>query len=227
MAELSSNDIRHLVADYEAQARRLSFELNQVKATIKSLKGALASVVEQEKVEQAAAAEVIAESRSLGEPKPRVRTKRKRGGGRRGGVKKAKAPTIAKTTAPDAKKEKAAAAKADAPKASKAKAKKKPAKKAAPRAYRPSEYDTYLFDALKQRGKATISSEFVAYIMDAKKAVGETPSEEEVFTMVARSLQKLANRRQELIKVPYEGRGKAYALPEWMRGSKLMAKHNR
>jgi hypothetical protein len=37
-------------------------------------------------------------------------------------------------------------------------------------------------------------------------------------------LQKLANRREDIKKVPYEGRGMAYALPEWLNGQGVIKK---
>jgi len=61
--------------------------------------------------------------------------------------------------------------------------------------------------------------------MEQKEAKGEAITEEGAAKMVARFLQKLANRHKTFVKVPYEGRGYAYALPEWMRGKRLMAKY--
>jgi ParB-like chromosome segregation protein Spo0J len=208
MAELSSNDIRHLINDYEAQIRRLQFELEQAKLTVRSLKESLSSVLEKEKTEAAAALNTVADAQQAALEISDT-PKRK---GRRGRGRPRSQQAVAKAVNSDSKKT----------------AKKKGRKKTATRrTYRPSEYDQYLFDCLQERGKATITSEFVSFAMDRKRAAGEEVTEDQVATMVARSLQKLANRRSDLLKVPYEGRGKAYVLPDWMRGGKLKAKHSR
>jgi hypothetical protein len=202
MAELSSNDIRHLINDYEAQIRRLQFELDQAKLTVRTLKGSLSSVMEKEKSEAEAALNTVADAQqsTLEGSEPQAAPSRKGRGRPRASQKTAR-------------------------KGSKRGAKKATTKKG--RRYRLNEYDQYLFDCLQARGKATITSEFVAYIMERQQAAGEKVDEKQVTEQVARSLQKLSNRRNDLEKVPYEGRGKAYVLPDWMRAGKLKAKHSR
>ena len=48
------------------------------------------------------------------------------------------------------------------------------------------------------------------------KDSGKSVNDAEVKNKVTRSLQKLANRRNDLKKVAFPGKGHAYALPEWL-----------
>ena len=94
--------------------------------------------------------------------------------------------------------------------------------------YRLSEYDELLFDTLRENDRAMINSEIVEYVEQKQREKGLEMAEGEVQTMIVRSLQKLANRRKEIRKVPYEGRGMAYALPEWLNAQgEIKKKHAR
>ena len=143
---------------------------------------------------------------------------------------KAKQPRKPKAKAAAAEKATTEVSAPAEPKAKKPRKSKKATAKTAGRAggYRLSEYDQYIFDALHASGKSMINSDFLAYIENTKASQGQTVDAEEISTMVTRSLQKLANRRDDIAKVPYEGRGMAYALPEWLNPQKeLKAKHKR
>ncbi len=82
--------------------------------------------------------------------------------------------------------------------------------------YRPSEYDLLVMESLDEKGQILIASEMQDYIKDKFEKEGRNTDEEEIKVMVTRSLQKLANRREDLKKVKYEGRGFAYAQPKWV-----------
>ena len=71
--------------------------------------------------------------------------------------------------------------------------------------------DQTIIGLIEKQGRAMISSELVTGLMEAKKM-----KETEAKTMLNRTLHKLANRRSDLKKVPYAGRGFAYALPNWV-----------
>lgn len=202
--KLGSSDVKQLVANYEAKQRQLQFELDQTKRMIRSLKNTLPAI-EQAESEQAAIlieAETTIEEVSV--PAPVA----KPGGKRRG--------------RPAGKKNGAKTKKVTAPKVSKKKEKKDSKTRAS--GYRLSEYDQDVFNALKSTGRAMINAQIVSFIEEDKKEKGENPGTDEIQKMVVRSLQKLANRRDDIKKVPYEGRGMAYALPEWLNGQGVIKK---
>lgn len=96
------------------------------------------------------------------------------------------------------------------------------------RGYRLSDTDEMIFKALEDTGKVLITNEIQDYLENAFREQGDEKSSEEVRLLISRSLQKLANRRNDLIKVPYEGRGYAYARPEWVnKDGELKRKYNR
>lgn len=195
---LGSSDVKQLLANYEGRQRQLQFELDHTKNMIRNLKAAL-PVIEQTEAEQAASlVELEADTQMLSVEAAQPATTRR-------GRPKSEHSEEAKP-----KKE----------------AKEKPKKETKERSsgYRLSEYDELVFKALRVTDHALINSQLVAFIHQDKAAQGENVSEDEVQTMVVRSLQKLANRREDIKKVPYEGRGMAYALPEWLNGQGVIKK---
>jgi hypothetical protein len=200
-SNLGSSEIKQLLADYESKQRRLQFEMDRIKGTIRNLKN---SLPELEKAE-AEQAEILATAEmDLGEVAiPDAQPAPKRGRTAAGKSKKPKQPKSPKQP------KESAASKETKDRSS---------------GYRLSEYDELVFDALNAHGRAMINSELVAYIEEEKKNKGENVEEGEVLKMVVRSLQKLANRRDDIKKTPYEGRGIAYALPEWLNGQGVIKK---
>lgn len=234
--KLSSLDIRQLLNSYEAKLRQLQFEADQTKKMIRDLKAAIPAIEQVESAQLAvfdqeisALADVTALAEEQKPAKPAKTTKRVGRPATKG--KKPRTPK-AKAAAPEATTTEATTTEATAPAEPKVKKTRK-TKKAADKSgraagYRLSEYDQYIFDALQATGKAMINSEFLTYIEESKAAQGLPVDAEEISTMVTRSLQKLANRRTDIAKVPYEGRGMAYALPEWLNPQKeLKAKYKR
>ena len=91
--------------------------------------------------------------------------------------------------------------------------------------YRLSEYDLLVFKALEETGSAMLTAEITDFIVAAQ---GKGADAAKAQVMVVRSLQKLANRRNDIRKVSYDGRGRAYALPKWVNGKgDLKRKHAR
>lgn len=93
--------------------------------------------------------------------------------------------------------------------------------------YRLSTIDNMIIEALTQRGKVMINSELLDYVENKADEIGEQLSADEIKLRISRSLQKLVNRRGDLVKVPYEGRGFAYALPKWLDGDNVKNKFQR
>jgi hypothetical protein len=82
--------------------------------------------------------------------------------------------------------------------------------------YRLSVWDKFVLDGIKDSGKVLINTELLDIVK--QKAI-----EKKIFTndylikeKLNRILQKLANRRKNIVKVKYQGRGFAYALPKWV-----------
>ncbi len=195
--KLGSSDIKQLLANYDSRQRQLQFELDHTKNMIRNLKSALPAI-EQTEAEQAA---ILVEIEADTEITP-----------------VAVAQPAAKRRGRPAKKKNADAK----PKAAKKKVKAESKERAL--GYRLSEYDELVFKALRDTDHAMINAQIVAFIEQDKAAQGENPGTEEIQTMVVRSLQKLANRRDDIKKVSYGGRGMAYALPEWLNGQGAIKK---
>lgn len=201
--KLGSSDIKALLATYESKQRQLQFELDQTKKIIRSFKSALPELEAAEAAQMANLAEVAVLDDV--EVAPAAAPKKRRG--RPAGI-------ASKKMASDIPAKKAT--------------KKKSGKKSRSEGYRLSEYDLLVFKALEETGSAMINSEIVSFIEADQKARGQTADADYIQTMVVRSLQKLANRRDDILKVPYEGRGRAYALPSWVNNKgELKRKHSR
>jgi hypothetical protein len=100
---------------------------------------------------------------------------------------------------------------------------KKTAKKKAPKrrkkrvtsGYRLSEWDQFLIDTIKENNLPMSTAELqeAATRMVTEKRLEMT--EEDIKGKIARSLQKLANRRKDLGKAPGRGKGYVYGLSDW------------
>jgi hypothetical protein len=132
-------------------------------------------------------------------------------------VAKVSAKKVAKATPKKAAEATPKNAVKDAPKEIKTIAKQKKVKKTeSKKGYKLTFWDEYVIESIKQSGKVRITQEIVDFVTIKMKESGKGASDSEIQNKVIRSLQKLANRRSDLKKVPYEGKGLAYALPEWM-----------
>lgn len=198
--KLASSDIKQLLANFESRQRQLQFELDHTKNMVKKLKSTLPAIEQIEAEQAALLAEVEAELEVVNVPAPVAKSGAKRRG---------RPATLKAGTAP-------------AKRAPKEEGKK--TKKERSSGYRLSEYDELVFKALRETNHAMINTQIVAFIEADKGAQGEHPGTDEVQKMVVRSLQKLANRRDDIRKTPYDGRGMAYALPEWLNGKGVIKK---
>jgi hypothetical protein len=92
----------------------------------------------------------------------------------------------------------------------------KPSKKETKKGYKLSSWDQYVIDSINQAGKVLITQEIIDFVKNKTMKAGLNSSDEEVKNKVTRSLQKLANRRNDIAKIAYKGKGFAYALPDWL-----------
>ncbi|HRY98421.1 MAG TPA: hypothetical protein P5550_05115 [Bacteroidales bacterium] len=112
----------------------------------------------------------------------------------------------------EAKAEARAAKKAAKPAAKKAKRGRKPSRT---KGYRLSSWDNYLVELIRENGKPMTSAELLA-MAGARAAENKTAFDEEKMKgKIARSLQKLANKRGVLGKASARGKGFTYGLGEW------------
>ncbi|MEZ4984759.1 MAG: hypothetical protein R2795_06945 [Saprospiraceae bacterium] len=250
-SKLNSTDVIQLISNYESKLRQLRFEVAHTQQTLEDLKAMLATTETEEKQTGLTAShKETAKKSGAKADKPAKKSKKNK----KEDATKDHSPVVS-AVAP-AKEELAAAEKpVKAPSASpktktanttktakpakaaptakpkKVAAKPAPAKKTTarrPRVYKLSEYDNYLLTALEQRGKASLVSEINETIAALQTGAGKIPNEQEITKMVVRSLQKLANKHNKVVKMPYEGKGFQYALPNWVGPNKaLKKKHQR
>ncbi|MFO8128341.1 MAG: hypothetical protein R6T99_00370 [Bacteroidales bacterium] len=104
----------------------------------------------------------------------------------------------------------------------------KESKKKAPRKPYPlSDWDKLILESIKKEGKVLINPEIYERVKPKAKEVGIFTTDAKARAKLNQCLIKLANRRNDLVKVKYKGRGFAYAMPEWMDGRKLKKEYKR
>lgn len=184
-SRLSSSEIRDLINKYQSELKKLEFQTEEVIATITELQNWLESVEESEK-------NTLLRVRR----KPKITAVRKSAQGK-----------VQRKRGRPPKKEKKKAEKASSL------TKTKIEQVRISKGYKLSNWDEWVIAAITQNGKPQITQEIIDYVRIRVQDSGMTSNEEEIKNKVIRSLQKLVNRRGDLIKVPYKGKGHAYALP--------------
>lgn len=81
--------------------------------------------------------------------------------------------------------------------------------------YRLSDWDNLIVDGITTAGKALIKSELLDLAAQKNTAEKLGLDEQALNVKISQSLHKLANRRDDLVKVSFPGRGFAYALSSW------------
>jgi hypothetical protein len=213
MEKLNSTAIEQLIARYQQELEKLRFQSMKTKATINELKDGLRIAKDRE-------ASVLQEMRekhqqSTGE---QVSDKSTAKPGRRSAkADKAEAKPAAK------------AAKTKSRRTTKKKAKKaKSNRNDRSSGYRLSPVDELVMQALDTREMALKTAELHDFASAELDKKGESMDDERLRLLISRSLQKLANRRDDIVKLrnPDE-RGHLYALPSWITGSGQDAKLKR
>lgn len=221
MAYLHLNrlEVQDLINRYSSELKKLKYQMEKTQTTIDELQAELEN--KKDLVEQLAAASAKS-TEEAATPAPAPQTKGKKRGPKpkkKNAAQKAEVTEKATEKAPSTKKKRGPGR----PPKAKTKAKKevlptlaKDDKPKAKRRVRFSETDVLLMDTLDEKGQILIASELLDVAMDKAKSKGEKITEDDMKIKINRSLQKLANRRDEILKVSYDGRGFAYALPEWV-----------
>jgi hypothetical protein len=230
--KLSSSEIHDLINRYKSDLKKLEFQASEVNLTISQLESLLKNVAGIEK------AAILKTKKRKPTPVTLVtsKTKKKRGRPAKKSLKGKKTALPGKTVTSQKKslpKKTATITKTTKQKKIVAKPKKivakpKKLKKAEDKkGYKLTFWDEYVIESIKQAGKVRITQEIVNFVSAKMKETGKNASDVEIQNKVTRSLQKLANRRGDLKKVPFEGKGLAYALPAWFGDNGKLNKENK
>ncbi|MBS4056073.1 MAG: hypothetical protein KGZ82_02005 [Bacteroidales bacterium] len=76
-------------------------------------------------------------------------------------------------------------------------------------------WDTLILQSLEENGKAMLSKTIIEQVKQKATEAGIFDSEEKLKSKVNQCLVKLANKRNDIKKVNYKGKGFGYALPVW------------
>jgi len=222
---LTSEESQDLITAYKSDLRKLEFEVERVKSVLDILgKGTTEEVQE-----------VSGTKRKRGRPKKNVTIpeavakpeKKKRGrkpkakaatSAPAAKLKKAGKKEVAKKAKPVAKKK---AAKKTAAKSKKVKTLKKQAKPKTPktrkkRETKPSVWDNFIMEALKNSGKALIKSDLADMAKAHPTGFAAKMDENEINQKIGQSIHKLCNVQKLVVKTYHLGRGNAFALKQWV-----------
>jgi hypothetical protein len=210
MEKLNSTAIEQLISRYNQELEKLRFQTVKTQGTINELKEGLRVAKEKE-------ASVLQEMRENQQQASEEAVEKIQSNG------SGKSAADAKTKATTRKKRTKAKAKVGRPrKKTKTKAKKKAANESNDRSrgYRLSPVDELVLEALAARTIPLKTAELHEYAAAHMEEKGESYDDERLRLLISRSLQKLANRRDDVVKLrnPNE-RGHLYALPNWLSGS--------
>lgn len=212
--KLTPLEVRDLINKYQSDLRKLEFQTLRTQALIKELENFAADAeealsLEEAKIEELPAAgteklrtpSADAAPKKKAEAKPeKAKTKTKSKGKKRG---RPKGSTSKKKPGRPPKKKTTEDKKQDSP-----------TKSSSPEAgYRLSDWDQFVIDRLKEVQSAMTTSDFAdAAVKDESIDSGEA----QIKVKLNRSLHKLANKKNLLVKVEHSGRGFAYALSDWL-----------
>ena len=84
-----------------------------------------------------------------------------------------------------------------------------------PKGYRLSDWDLFILNTLKASKKVLITSDFMKKAKTKIKKENLEIDEQTLNGKLNRSIHKLVNKRKDLVRTDYPGRGNAYGLPEW------------
>lgn len=235
-SNLSSGAIRELIIRYETELSKLEFQQENTRKTIDELKSDLKNSLSRETQDRKARlktgtkAEAAPTAKPKAAPKPASSSNGKETAEKAAPTKRRRTrKTVAKpnTKAPS-KRTSTAAAKTEVKKPTPTATKPKEKVKGRDQGYRLSKIDELIFEALDTKGRALITNELQDFAEEQLRSGGETVDSDDVRLKISRSLQKLANRRNDLVKVPFEGRGFAYAIPRWLnKNGDLKAKYKK
>ncbi|MCG8699629.1 MAG: hypothetical protein MI922_16360 [Bacteroidales bacterium] len=93
--------------------------------------------------------------------------------------------------------------------------------------YKLSDWDKLVIASIKTSNQPLLTYEIIDYVRANTASYGLSDDIKLVKNKVTRSLQKLVNRRGDLAKAEYEGKGFIYALPDWINNRGKLVKEFR
>ncbi len=188
---LNALQTKGLIDLYHSELKKLEFQLAKTRQTIEELEEHLK--VRQEIEEAAAIVTTPAKTRTSSAGKRRGRPPKK--------------ASAKKEVAPKAD---------DKP----AKTEKSASRKTMQRQRKLSKWDEFVITAIQKAKRPLISAEILK-ASEKENAKTDKMSDIQLKRKLNQVLHKLANKRGDLEKIPYEGKGFSYALPEWVENGKL------
>ncbi len=91
--------------------------------------------------------------------------------------------------------------------------------------YRLSDWDNFVIGSLERAGRVLINADFFDLALQFARENNKDLDEKQIRGKISRSIHKLANKRGEIIKINFEGKGFAYALSEWIDSNGRLPEH--
>lgn len=203
---LSRSELQELIGRYYSEVRKLSYQLQKTQKTIQELEAEL----NQKPVFDMPA---IPNVPSATTEKATVK------------VEAEKAPAAEAISEEPAKRRRGRPSKNGGSSAKKKSILKTDGKR---KGYKLSETDNFVMGQLHHFQKPLIAAEIIDLAEEEANERGEKFDLADFKIKLNRSIHKLANRRGDILKLRYEGRGFSYALPEWTsKDGKLKKKFSR
>ena len=187
---LTEKEVADLINQYRSEIRKLEYQLEKAKDAVSELTDR--SGIE---ISKASIQTTPTTKKRRGRP-PKQKTR-----GSSNGTATAKAPKKRRGRPPKSE--------------TKAKAKTTKTKKSRSEGYRLSEWDNFIINELKKAKRVMINAEFLKKAMSKSKREKLGLTETDIKGKLNRSIHKLANKREEIVKVSYPGKGFAYGLKTW------------
>jgi hypothetical protein len=208
---LTHHEINDLIRKYQSELRKLEYQVNKIQEALSDLHTMQEDFAGQEQEVSSAnghsSTAVTAKSKSSSTA-----------------VKKQEAPA----KKPEKAERKPKGRPGRKPKAKPGNRTKKTKKSGRSSGYRLSVWDEFILNALEGANKTLINSELYEQAKDYAAENKIEIANEKLRGKLSRSIHKLANKRKELVKVPYDGKGFAYALTNWVTAEgKLKQKYSR
>ena len=213
MTNLNKLELKDLILRYESELKKLQMQLDITKKTIDDLKKQEKNAQPIVNAKKATSAAAPAEPKRRGRPK-KVTTEATAPAEpkRRGRPKK----VTTEDSAPAAPKRRGRPKKVvSTPAAPKVDGRKN---RTVVGGYKLSEWDQFIIDSLKDKQKVLINQELLDLAQEKVTKEKLDMDMVQIRGKLNRSLHKLANRRDDLIKVDFPGKGYAYGLPGWKSG---------
>lgn len=231
--DFNPQELESLILHYRSEERKLNFQLEQVQGILNTLQSqADVPALTEKKVEETVVIVPEVKSKAKGKTKAKAKTKtrakakteevvseepkKRRGRPRKNATveattEAASAPAPRKRGRP--KKEETVAAKPAKKQESKIRTLQEEESK--PKGYRLSDWDLFIVNTIRKSNRALVNSDLMEKALIRVKKEKLDMDEMTLRGKLNRSIHKLSNKRGDLIKVDYPGKGFAYGLAEW------------